>query len=112
MPSGSLVVVTGVVVGGFCWWSLWGGVAPRHTAIDHEVSAVDEAGLVAGEEENRLSLFNGFSKTTGGEVNLAAVALGLIITKPVLEKRSATKVSDVSLSSFDEHTSKVLGKAR
>jgi hypothetical protein len=78
-PLGGLVVVTSVVVWCLSRRSLGGGVAPRHTAIDHKVGTVDEAALVAGKEKYRLSLLNGLAEATSGEVNLTAVALGLVI---------------------------------
>jgi hypothetical protein len=87
-----LPVVTGVVVRCLCRRSLGGGVAPRHTAIDHKVGAVDEAALVAGKEENRLSLLNGLAEATSGEMDFTAVALCLVVAKPVLEEGSAAAV--------------------
>lgn len=36
-----------------------------------------------------MCLFNGLAEPSCGEVNLATVTLGLIITQPVLQKRSA-----------------------
>lgn len=49
--------------------------------------AVDEAGLVAGQEDDGVGLLNGLAEAAGGEVHLAAVALGLVVTEPVLEER-------------------------
>ena len=65
-----------------------------HTAIDNKVRTVDEAALVAREEEYCLSLLNSFSETPGREVNLATVTLSCIVSEPILEKRctaSATR---------------------
>jgi len=90
---GGLVVVAGVVVGCLCWWTLWSGVAPRHATVNHKVRAVDETALVAGKKQNCLSLLDGLAKTSSGEVNLAAVALGLVVAEPVLEKWGAVLVS-------------------
>lgn len=36
-----------------------------------------------------MSLLNGFTKPTSGEVHLPTEPLGLVITEPVLEKRGA-----------------------
>jgi hypothetical protein len=36
-----------------------------------------------------MRLLNGLAEASCGEVDLAAVTLGLIITQPVLQKRSA-----------------------
>lgn len=36
-----------------------------------------------------MSLLNGFTKATGGEVHLPTEPLGLVITQPVLQKRGA-----------------------
>lgn len=67
-------------------------VALGHAAIDNEIRAVDEARLVAGEENNSLGLLDGLTEAASGEVNLTTVALGLVITEPVLEERSAVFV--------------------
>jgi hypothetical protein len=69
--------------------ALGSGVALGHAAVDHEISTVDEAALVAGEEENCLRLLDSLAETTSGEVDLAAVALGLIVAEPALEERGA-----------------------
>jgi hypothetical protein len=109
-----LPVVTGVVVRCLRGRALGGGVAPGHTAVDNEISAVDEAALVAGKEENRLSLLNGLAKATSGEVNFTTVALGLVVAEPILEEGSAGVVS--SLKSLcvleEERTSMALGTER
>lgn len=62
-----------------------------HTTVNNKVSAVDEAALIAGQEDNGMRLLNGLTETSSGEVNLTALTLGLIITQPVLEKRSANR---------------------
>lgn len=64
-------------------------VALGHTAIDHEIRAVDKAGLVAGQEEHSLRLLDGLTEAAGGEVDFAAVALLSVVAKPVLEERGA-----------------------
>jgi hypothetical protein len=60
-----------------------------HSTINHELSRVDEAALIAGEEYYRLSLFNGFTESSGWEMDLTTVTLRYIIAEPVLEERSA-----------------------
>ena len=62
---------------------------PRHTAVDDKVGPVDEATLVAGQEENGLSLLDCFAEAAGREVDLAAVALGCVVAEPVLEEGGA-----------------------
>lgn len=62
-----------------------------HAAVDDKVSAVDEAALVAGEEEHGLGLLDGFAEAAGGEVDLATVALSRIISEPILKKGCAGK---------------------
>lgn len=59
-----------------------------HTTINDEVGAVDEAGLITGQEDNSVCLLDGFTETSGREVNLAALTLSLVVTQPVLQKRS------------------------
>lgn len=66
-----------------------GGTHPRHAAVDDEVGAVDEAALVAGEEEDGVRLLDGFAEAAGGEVDLAAVPLGGVVAEPVLEEGRA-----------------------
>jgi len=73
-------------VGSFSWRTLGSGVAPRHTAVDHKVSSVDEAALIASKEENCLSLLDSLSEAASREVDLATVALGLVVAEPVLEE--------------------------
>jgi hypothetical protein len=68
------------------------------SSIDHKVCGIDEAALIAGEEHHSLSLLNGFAKTTGWKVNLAAMTLRLVVAEPVLEQRSASEfVSSLSI---------------
>lgn len=60
-----------------------------HATVNDKVGAVDEAGLVAGEEEDGLGLLDGLAEAAGGEVDFTAVALLLVVAEPVLEKRGA-----------------------
>jgi hypothetical protein len=87
LELGRLIIVASVVVRCFRRWSLGGSVASRHAAVNHKVCAIDKTALVARKEKNCLSLLNGFTKTTSGEVDFTTVALGLVIAEPVLEKR-------------------------
>ena len=64
-------------------------VRPRHAAVDDEVGPVDEAALVAGEEEDGVRLLDGLAEAAGGKVDFAAVALGGVVAEPVLEERGA-----------------------
>lgn len=63
------------------------------TTIDDEVSRVDEAALIASQEDDGVGLFDGLSETTGREVNLTTEALLLVVTEPVLQKRGAAFIS-------------------
>lgn len=88
--------LSGVVLGRLSGRAGGRCVALGHSAIYNEVRAVDEAGLVAGQEENGLSLLNGLTKTAAGEVDLTAVALLLVVTEPVLKEGCANIVSMMS----------------
>ena len=90
-----------VVLGRLKWRALRCGVAPGHTTVDDKVGTIDEAALIAGEEENTLGLLDGLTEPAGGEVHLTTESFGLIITQPVLQKRCAIIVS-VTVS--DIHT--------
>jgi hypothetical protein len=103
---------TGVVDGRLGRGSFGRGVTPCHTAVDHEVGTVDEAALVAGEEENTLCLLNSLTKATRGEVDFAAVALGCVVTEPVLQKRGAVIVSMCEVTWKSRRTSTAQGRAR
>jgi hypothetical protein len=80
-------------VGRLCWWALGSGVTSGHTTVNNEISAIDEAALVAGKEQYCLSLLDSLAETTSGEVDFATVTLGLVIAEPVLEEGSAVLVS-------------------
>ena len=68
-------------------------VALGHSAVDDEVRAVDEAALVASQEEDCLRLLDSLAETAAGEVDFAAVALLNVVAEPVLEQGCATFVS-------------------
>jgi hypothetical protein len=68
-------------------------VALGHSAVNDEVRTVDEATLIASQEEDCLRLLNSLAETAAGEVDFAAVALLNIVTEPVLEQGCATFVS-------------------
>lgn len=65
------------------------GTHPRHAAVDDEVGPVDEAALVAGEEQDGVGLLDSFAEAAGGEVDLAAVPLGGVVAEPVLQEGRA-----------------------
>lgn len=73
------------------WLSLGGDICLGHATIDHHLVAVDKACLVAGQEQNSLSLLDGLAKAARREVDLTAHALGDVIAEPVLEKRSVER---------------------
>lgn len=81
--------LTGKVCGGLSGCSLGSDIGLSHTTINHKVSAVDETALVAGKEKHGLGLLDGLTEAAAGEVHLATVALGLVVSEPVLQKRSA-----------------------
>lgn len=75
---------------------------PRHSSVNHEISSIDEAALVTSKENNSMGLLNGLTETSCREVDFTTEALGLVITEPVLQKRSATNVSIIHLSSNEQ----------
>jgi hypothetical protein len=68
-------------------------VAPGHTTVDNKVCTIDETALVASEEENGLSLLNGFAEATSREVDFTTGSLNCVVTKPILQKGSAGIIS-------------------
>lgn len=72
----------------------------RHPPINDKIRPVDEGTLVAGEEEHGLSLLDGFAEAAGGEVDLAAVALGGVVAEPVLEEGRAGEADESILYSL------------
>jgi len=54
------------------------------SSIDNKIRSIDEAALVAREEQHSLSLLDGFAETPTREVNFTAMALRLVVAKPVL----------------------------
>lgn len=60
-----------------------------HATIHHKVRAVDKAALVTGQEDHRVSLLNGLTKTARGEMHFTTESLRLVVTQPVLQERSA-----------------------
>jgi hypothetical protein len=56
-----------------------------HPTIDYKISCIYKATLIAGEEKHCLSLFNSLTEAASREMNFTAMALGLIVPKPVLE---------------------------
>lgn len=59
------------------------------SAIDYKISTVDEAALVAREEQDSLGLFDGLAEAAAREVDFAAVAFGGVVAEPVLEEGCA-----------------------
>lgn len=84
------------VLGGLSGRSLRSHIRLGQTTIDDEVSRIDEAALIASQEDDGVSLFNGLSETTGREVNLTTEALLLVVTEPVLQKGGAAFISFVT----------------
>lgn len=83
--------LAGVVRGCSRSRALRSNVGPGHATIDNEVAAIDKASLVRGQKQNSLGLLNSLAKATRGEVNLTPVALGLVVSQPVLEERSVQR---------------------
>lgn len=75
------------------WWPIGRGIAASHTAVNNEVSPVDEAALITRKEEDALGLLNGLTEAAGGEMDFSSVALCCIIAEPILQKWSAVVVS-------------------
>ena len=82
-----------------------------HATVNNKVGSIDKAALVTGQEDHRMSLLNGLSEPSHGEMHFAAVTLGLVITQPVLQEWSAGSQSDMSKPDGrkDSHTSTVPG---
>lgn len=59
------------------------------TTVHHKVCTIDEAALVAGQEDHGVCLLDGLAEAAAGEVDLTAEALGVVITEPVLQEGSA-----------------------
>lgn len=56
------------------------------TTVDKEISAVDEAALITGQEHNSMGLLNSLAEATTREVNLTTEALGVVVAEPILEE--------------------------
>lgn len=84
-----------------------------HSTVNNKVSSVDEAALVAGEEDDSVGLLDGLTETAGREVNLATETLGLVIAQPVLKKGGAIGVSNDQARVLEQgRTSKEQGRGR
>jgi len=73
------------------WRTLRSNVRLRHTAINNQLLAVDKAGIIACQKHHHMRLLNCLSKPAGGEVDLPAEPLGLIVTQPVLQQWSVQR---------------------
>ena len=67
--------------------------------------AVDKARLVTRQKQYRIRLLNSFTESSTGEMDLASLSLGDIISQPILQKRSvqrswAKRVESQTLSSM------------
>lgn len=80
-----------------------------HSAIDDKVGSVDEAALITGEEQHGLCLFNCLTETARREVHLTTVALGLVITEPVLKERGAGQTLSAEICSNAEEEAHLRG---
>lgn len=69
------------------------GTYLAQSTINCKVSAIDKAALIARQEHDRMSLFNGLAESTTGEVHFTTESLGLVIAQPVLQQGSATTIS-------------------
>lgn len=65
-----------------------------HSTVNNKVTSINKATLVTGQENNCMSLFNGLTETTGGEVHLTTETLGLVVAQPVLQERGAITISN------------------
>ena len=111
IPETLEIILARQVLRGLDGWALRRDVALSHASVDDKVGSVDEAALIAGKEKHSLCEFDSLAKASSGEVDLAAVALRLVISEPVLEKRGAAKISLGSINGQREGlTSTVLGR--
>ena len=62
-----------------------------HTAVNHEILAINEAAFITGKEQDSVGLLDSLAKPSSREVDLATMALCCIIAQPVLQERSASK---------------------
>lgn len=103
-PRGRCVSLPGVVAGRSSRRAGGRCVALSHSAVNDKVRAVDEAALVASQEEDCLRLLDSLAETAAGEVDFAAVALLNVVAEPVLEQGCAVFVS-CGLPSVDARSS-------
>lgn len=68
-----------------------------HSAINHKVCTIHKASLITGKEDDGIRLLNGFSETASREMNFTTMTFGLVITKPILQKRCAIPISQCPL---------------
>lgn len=71
--------------------ALGSDISLSHATVNNKVAAIDEASLVRSQEQNSLCLLNSLTETARGEVDLTPVTLGLVVSEPVLEKRSVER---------------------
>ena len=92
-------------------WQKGRNTDPGHATIDQEICSIDEAALVTGKEKHSLSLLNGFSETTGREVDFPSVSFCCIVSKPILKKGCATEqdVRQMPSNAAERLTSVALG---
>ncbi len=57
-----------------------------HAAVNNEIHAVDEAALIAGQEDNGVRLLNRLAEAAGRHVHQAPLPLGLVVAQPVLQQ--------------------------
>jgi hypothetical protein len=62
-----------------------------HATVNDKVAAVDKAGFVRSQEEHGLCLLDSLTEAASGEVNLTPVALGLVVSEPVLQERGVQR---------------------
>src|SRR5687768_9205032 len=85
-PVGDADLRSVVLWGGSCW-PLGGDIGLGHAAVNDKVVSVDKAALVACQEDHGMGLFNRLAEPARREMDLAPLALGLVIAEPVLEQR-------------------------
>lgn len=62
----------------------WDPAYLSQSSVNNKVCGIDETALIARKEEHRICLLNGLAKPAAWKVNLAAVALCLVVAEPVL----------------------------
>lgn len=97
VASTSLQELLAQVLGGLGRRALRGHICLGQSTVNHKVGGIDEATFVASQEDDGVSLFDGFTEATGGEVDFAAESLLFIISEPILQQGGAAIVREAAI---------------